>query len=160
MRDQSLDRPLTLQGPAGFGERVEGELLVSRCGFSPRYDLHRDRGVISRRGHDLEGEAVAGKIVVFTAAKGGVAAGWALYDLVQRGIAPLGFVFETVNPVFVQGCVVAGIPIVHQLWPSPTTSTATGQRASLDPRTGRLVVTSGQLGPHRAKSRARIGGDP
>lgn len=106
----------------GFGPVVEGTALVSRDAFSPRYDLDRDVGVVSRAGHDLEGRSIAGVIVVVPAAKGGVAAGWSLYDLRQRGIAPLAFVFTRVNPVFVQGCVHAGIPIVHGVRPDPVSA--------------------------------------
>ena len=102
-------------GPPGFGETVEGEVLVSTEGFSPRYDLDRDTGVISRKGHAIEGKSIAGKILVVPSAKGGVAAGWAFYDLHQRGIAPKALICGTTNPVFVQGCVLAGIPIMHEL---------------------------------------------
>lgn len=112
----------------GFGPAVEGPALVSRDAFSPRYDLDRDTGIVSRAGHDLAGESIAGAVIVIPAAKGGVAAGWSLYDLKQRGIAPLAFVFTRVNPVFVQGCVHAGITIVHGLRPDPVAVLRDGVR--------------------------------
>lgn len=126
----------------GFGEAVEGRALVSRDAFSPRYDLDRSTGLISREGHDLKGENIAGAILVVPAAKGGVAAGWSLYDLKQRGIAPLAFVFTTVNPVFVQGCVHAGITIVHGVSPDPVASLRTGFRLRVDPQQRRIDVVS------------------
>lgn len=132
------DGVLVLFGPPGYGEPVEGEVLVTRSGFSPRYDLDRSSGVISRTDHDLD--SIAGRILVCAAAKGGVAAGWAMYDLQQRGLAPLAMVFEQVNPVFVQGCVMAGIPIIAGLSPAPTTTLSSGARVELDPRVSRLVI--------------------
>jgi uncharacterized protein len=152
--------PMTAREPAaaatvfttmpGYGPPIEGAALVSRDAFSPRYDLDRDTGVVSRAGHDLEGRSIAGMIVVVPAAKGGVAAGWSLYDLKQRGIAPLAFVFTRVNPVFVQGCVHAGIPIVHGVRPDPVTALcdlgrahaagAPPLRLHVDPGARRLTV--------------------
>lgn len=96
---------------AAVGDAVNGPILVSSDGFSPRYDLDRTAGLISRNGHDLYGESLAGKIVIFDHAKGGVAAGWAMLDIKSRGFAPAALVFRVINPVFVQGCVLAGITI-------------------------------------------------
>lgn len=136
----ALGEPLVLHGPPGYGAALEGEALVTGDAFSPRYDLDRATGVISRRGHPAEGANIAGKILVVTTAKGGVAAGWAFYDLAQRGLAPKALVCRTTNPVLVQGCVLAGIAIMHRLQPDPTTSLATGDRLRLEPGRGTIAV--------------------
>ncbi len=129
-----------LRGPPGFGEAIEGEVLVSSEAFSPRYDLDRATGEISRKGHAIEGQNVAGKILVVPAAKGGVAAGWAFLDLRQRGIAPKALIVSTTNPVLVQGCVLAQIAIMHALKPDPVTELTTGDRAKMDPKAGTVTV--------------------
>jgi predicted aconitase with swiveling domain len=135
-----MSETLILHGPAGFGAVVEGELLVSADAFSPRYDLDRASGEISRKGHAIEGHNIAGKILVVPAATGGVAAGWALYDLAQRGIAPQALICSNTNPVFVQGCVLAGISILHRLSPDPLSVLNTGDRVRVDPAHGTLEV--------------------
>ena len=66
-----------ITAPPGFGADVEAEIVLSRDSFSIRYDMDRETGVISRKGHALEGRSLAGKIVYFPAVQGGVAAGWA-----------------------------------------------------------------------------------
>jgi len=68
---------VTLHGPPGFGPDVEAEVVLSKDTFSIRDDMDRQTGVISRRGHALEGCSLAGKIVYFPALRGGAAAGWA-----------------------------------------------------------------------------------
>ncbi|MEO8751520.1 MAG: DUF126 domain-containing protein [Casimicrobiaceae bacterium] len=95
------------------GEPVEGEALVMREGFSPRYDLDRLTGVISRIGHSVEGLSIKDRILVIPTVKGGVAGGWAFFDLVHKGIAPKALVFGKLNPVMVQGAVLAKIPITE-----------------------------------------------
>src|SRR5881409_1400669 len=102
-----------LTGPRGFGPDVEAEILLSGDTFSIRYDMDRETGVVSRRGHALEGVSLAGRIVYFPAVQGGVAAGWGFLALKHRGVAPAGLLFGRTNPVMVQGLVLAEIPVLH-----------------------------------------------
>ena len=116
-----------------FGPAVEGEALVSEEGFSPRYDLDRWSGLITRPGHHLEGISVVDKILFFPSAKGGIAAGWAFYDIKWKNIAPMAFIFGITNPVMVQGAVFAGITITEGWDPHPRGVIATGDRVRVDP---------------------------
>lgn len=117
----------------GFGPTVEGEAVLSAEGFSPRYDLNRWSGVITKPGHKLEGVSIAGKVCFFPTAKGGIAAGWAFLDLVGKGIAPLALCFGVTNPVMVQGAVLAGFPITEGFSADPADVLRTGDRVRLDP---------------------------
>lgn len=96
-----------------WGPEVEGEALVSAEGFSPRYDLDRWSGIITKPGHALEGVSIRDRILFFPTAKGGIAAGWAFHDIKCKGIAPRAFCFGITNPVMVQGAVFAGITITE-----------------------------------------------
>jgi predicted aconitase with swiveling domain len=124
-----------------FGPVVEGEALVSIEGFSPRYDLDRSTGLISRPGHALEGHNIKDKILITPSAKGGIAAGWAFYDIKHKGIAPKAFVFGVTNPVMVQGAVFAGITITEGWSRSPYALVETGDIVRVDPRTRKVSVT-------------------
>lgn len=116
-----------------WGRAVEGEALVMREGFSPRYDLDRWTGVISRIGHSVEGQSIKDRILVIPTSKGGVAGGWAFFDLLHKGIAPLALVFGKLNPVMVQGAVLARMPI-SEGWSSDLLGQVdTGDRLRLDP---------------------------
>jgi hypothetical protein len=122
------------------GSAVEGEALVSRHGFSARYDLNRKTGVFSREAHDLYGESIVGKILVHTTAKGGVATAWALYEMRARGTAPLAILFSTTNPIMVQGAVLAGLSLLHRLEPDATSAILTGDWLRVDPASGTVEV--------------------
>jgi predicted aconitase with swiveling domain len=125
-----------LSAPRGFGPDVEAEIVLSKDTFSIRYDMDRETGVISRRGHALEGQSLAGKIVYFPAVQGGVAAGWAFLALVHRRVAPAGILFGRTNPVMIQGLVLAGIPTMHRVSPDPFTVFKTGDRVRMSPSRG------------------------
>lgn len=116
-----------------WGPDVEGEVLVFSEGFSPRYDLDRWSGVLSRIGHSLEGQSIVGKILVIPTVKGGVAGGWAFLDLLHKGIAPRALVFGRLNPVMVQGAVLAGIPIAGGWDRDPSACLRTGDRVHFSP---------------------------
>ena len=126
----------SLSAPRGFGPDVEAEIVLSKDSFSIRYDMDRGTGVISRRGHALEGQSLAGKIVYFPAVQGGVAAGWAFLALVHRRVAPAGILFGRTNPVMIQGLVLAGIPAMHRVSPDPFTVFSTGDRVRMSPSRG------------------------
>ncbi|MGH8667211.1 MAG: aconitase X swivel domain-containing protein [Burkholderiales bacterium] len=124
-----------------FGAVVEGEAIVSEEGFSPRYDLDRWSGVITKPGHKLEGMNIRDKILFFPTAKGGIAAGWAFYDIKAKGIAPKAFIFGVTNPVMVQGAIFADITITEGWSRDPRECFRTGDIVRVDPaeKTIRLV---------------------
>ena len=128
----------TVMVTRAWGKAVEGEALVMREGFSPRYDLNRTTGIISRIGHSVEGQSVKDRILVIPTSKGGVAGGWAFADLRQKGIAPMALVFGKLNPVMVQGAVFAGIPITEGWTPHPREVVKTGDWVRVDP--GRKLI--------------------
>jgi uncharacterized protein len=123
---------------SAFGPIVEGEALVSTEGFSPRYDLNRWTGEITKPGHKLEGMSIKDKILFFPTAKGGVAAGWAFYDIREKGIAPKALVFGVTNPVMVQGAVFADMTIAAGLSKDPVACIETGDMIRIDP-TRRII---------------------
>ena len=123
-----------------WGPKVQGEVLVMREGFSPRYDLDRVTGVISRVGHSVEGESVKGKILVIPTSKGGVAGGWAFFDLLHKGIAPLALVFGKLNPVMVQGAVLANLPITEGWDQDLLELLKTGDSIKVDPENKQICL--------------------
>lgn len=123
-----------------FGAVVEGEALVSSEGFSPRYDLDRTTGVITRIGHALEGKPLKDCILITPTAKGGVAAGWAFLDMKSKGFAPRALVFGRTNPVMVQGAVFAEITITEGWQPDALTRVRTGDLVRVDPKTRTLQI--------------------
>ncbi len=116
-----------------FGAVVEGEALVCAEGFSPRYDLDRWSGLITKPGHKLEGSSIKDRICFFPTAKGGIAAGWAFHDIRHKQIAPRAFVFGITNPVMVQGAVFAGITITEGWSAAPASVIRTGDWVRVDP---------------------------
>lgn len=130
----------TIEVKRAAGQAVEGKALVSAEGFSPRYDLDRWTGEISRPGHAIEGENIKDRILFCPTAKGGIAAGWAFHDLKAKGIAPKAIVFGVTNPVMVQGAVFAGITITEGWSRNPLEVIRTGDTVRVDPANKAIQV--------------------
>ncbi|SIR02683.1 predicted aconitase subunit 2 [Aromatoleum tolulyticum] len=115
------------------GEPVEGLALVSTEGFSPRYDLDRWSGLITKPGHKLEGRSIVDRICFFPTAKGGIAAGWAFPDIVAKKLAPRALVFGVTNPVMVQGAAFAGITLTEGWEPDALALVRNDDLVRIDP---------------------------
>ena len=82
--------------------------------------------------------SIVDKVCFFPTAKGGIAAGWAFYDIKWKKIAPKAFIFGVTNPVMVQGAVFAGIPITAGWAPHPAEVFRSGDWVRVDP--GRRLI--------------------
>jgi uncharacterized protein len=118
---------------AGMGQRVEGEALVAKDGFSARYDLDRLRGVFARPDHKLAGRGYVGRVLVLDAAKGGVATAWMLHEMKARGVVPAALVLNAVNPIMVQGAALAGFTMISGFDLDITRAIPNGAKVEVDP---------------------------
>ena len=123
-----------------IGSPVQGPALVDPVLFSARYDLDWRRGVFSRLGHPLDGEPVAGTILVCPGVQGGIAGGWAFLELASRGLGFAGLVFGRTNPVVVQGAQAAGIAIAGGVDAAIFEHVRQGAPVRLDPEALRVTL--------------------
>jgi predicted aconitase with swiveling domain len=130
----------TVHMKRAWGEPVEAKALVMREGFSPRYDLDRWSGVISRVGHSAEGESIKDRVLIIPTTKGGVAGGWAFFDLLNKGIAPKALVFGKLNPVMVQGAVLARMPVLEGWSEDLLALVETGDHVRIEPAKKTLTI--------------------
>ncbi len=115
-----------------MGETVRGRALVACDGFSARYDLDRIAGLFSRPEHKLAGRSYVGLVLVLDRAKGGVATAWMLHEMTSRGIVPAALVFNTVNPIMVQGAALAGTTMMSGFGTDITRAVPDGALVELD----------------------------
>ncbi len=125
-----------------MGDIVRGIALVASDGFSARYDLDRVRGIFSRPDHKLAGQSYIGRVLVLDTAKGGVASAWMLNEMTSRGVIPLALVFNSVNPILVQGAALAGLPMLAGFDEDITAGVPHGSEVEVNP-CGRVLTVLG-----------------
>jgi predicted aconitase with swiveling domain len=124
---------MTFHARHAIGAKVRGTALVAHDGFSARYDLDRIAGTFSRPTHKLAGQSYVGKILVLDTAKGGVASAWMLREMALRGVIPLAIVFNSVNPILVQGAAFGGITMLAGFDEDITSQVPQGATVEIDP---------------------------
>ena len=133
--------PIVLRCHKGLGPAATGVALVADDNFSARYDLDRTAGVFSRPSHKLFGARYVGRILVLKTAKGGVASAWMLRDMVDRGLAPLALVFNSVNPILAQGAAFGALTMVDRFLDGDVTRLIeTGDDIAIEPALGTLTI--------------------
>lgn len=129
-----------LKARHAIGKPVRGTALAARDGFSARYDLDRDAGVFSRPAHRLAGQSYVGKVLLLDTAKGGVASAWMLHEMASRQKVPLAIVFNSVNPILVQGAAFGGITMLAGFDEDVTALVPSGVLVEIDPASKTLRV--------------------
>ncbi len=118
---------------SAMGRPVKARALVANDGFSARYDLDRIAGTFVRPEHKLAGRSYIVMILVLDKAKGGVATAWMLREMASRGIVPAALVFNTVNPIMVQGAAFGDITMMSGFDVDITAAVPDGAMLELDP---------------------------
>lgn len=131
---------------AAMGPKVRGRALVANDGFSARYDLDRIAGVFSRPQHKLAGRSYVGLVLVLDRAKGGVATAWMLHEMASRGVVPAALVFNTLNPIMVQGAALAGTTMMSGFSGDITSLVPDGAIVEVDPTATPPVLRIGEVG--------------
>jgi len=98
---------------------AEGEAIVSHLPISFTGGMDPNTGVIREPGHDLEGQSVAGKILVFPMGKGSTTGSWQFYAAFKRGNAPKGIINVKAEGIVAVSAIITGTPMVHQLENDP-----------------------------------------
>ena len=98
-----------------FHGRAEGEALVTRMGISFFGGVDPDTGIIVERGHELEGQSICGRILVFPTGKGSTVGSYTLYRLKHNGRAPAAIVNAECETITAVGCIIAEIPCVDKI---------------------------------------------
>jgi hypothetical protein len=103
------------QGRTIFNGKAVGEALVTSMGISFFGGVDPETGVVVERGHELEGQCIAGKILAFPTGKGSTVGSYTLYRLKKNGKAPAAIINQECETITAVGCILAEIPCIDQI---------------------------------------------
>lgn len=92
--------------------RGQGTALVSTQPLSFLGGVDATSGVVKQPGHDLEGQSLAGRVLVFPRGQGSTVGSYIIYALAAAGLAPAAMVLAECEPIVALGAIMAGIPVV------------------------------------------------
>jgi uncharacterized protein len=131
---------MKLHGRSIFTGIVTGEALVTTQAISFFGGIDPETGVVVERGHELEGQCISGKVLVFPTGKGSTVGSYTLYRLKHNGHAPLAILNAECETITAVGCIIAEIPCIDHL---PITDLRNGENVLINADEG-FIQTIGR----------------
>lgn len=101
-----------MKGRSISAGKAKGMALVTSEPISFYGGVDANTGLITEKGHPLEGKNVKDTILVFPRGKGSTVGSYVIYGLVRNGVAPKAIVNEETETIVATGAILAGIPCV------------------------------------------------
>jgi hypothetical protein len=95
--------------------KAQGEALVTSQPISFYGGVDPNTGVIIEKGHELQGQSIKGKILVFPTGKGSTVGSYTLYRMKKNGTAPAGMINKECETVVAVGAIISEIPCVDKI---------------------------------------------
>ena len=131
---------MKIKGKSVTKGMTEGDAIVTRMPISFTGGMDPNSGIIREPNHELEGQSVAGKILVFPAGKGSTTGSWQFYATFKRGNAPKGIINVKAEGVVAVAAIITGTPMMHQLESDPLDCISTGDFVRINADEGYVEV--------------------
>ncbi len=130
---------MRFQGRRIYQGVASGEALVTSMGISFFGGVDPDTGVVVEKGHELDGQSISGKVLIFPSGKGSTVGSYTLYRLKMNGLAPAAIVNAECETITAVGCIIAEIPCVDHI---AIEQVPTGAFVSVDGEQGLLEINA------------------
>ena len=118
---------------------ASGEALVSREPIGFLGGVDPETGVVIEKGHPLEGQNIAGKVLVFPNGKGSTVGSYVMLQLVKNGKAPAAIINISAEPIIAVGAIISKIPMVDK--PEiDILETVGGKQVTVDADSGLIIL--------------------
>jgi hypothetical protein len=104
-----------LHGRAIHRGQAQGVALVSPAPIGFLGGIDPETGIVIEPGHPLQGQCIAGRVLVFPTGKGSTVGSYTLYRLSKHGLAPAAIINSRSEAIVAVGAIIAGIPVVDQV---------------------------------------------
>ena len=128
---------MILTGRTIFTGQVSGIALVSQMGISFYGGVDPETGIITEAGHDLYGQSLAGRVLVFPTGKGSTVGSYILYQLKHNGTAPTAIINANCETITAVGCIISEIPCIDQV---DLSQLQTGMQLLVDADLGQVEI--------------------
>jgi len=104
-----------LKGRIIYKGKAEGEALVTSMPISFYGGVDPNTGIVLEKGHELHGQSVKGKILVFPQGKGSTVGSYTLYRMKKNGTAPAGIINKECETIVAVGAIISEIICVDKI---------------------------------------------
>lgn len=122
---------------------AEGQVLLSRGAISFLGNVDPKTGVIVDPGHELFGQCIKDRVLVFPHGKGSTVGSYVLYQLIKNGVAPAAMINSESEPIVAVGAIISGIPLVDRMEQDPFKLFKNGDTVRVDGTAGVVETIEG-----------------
>jgi len=119
---------------------AQGEAIVAHQPLSFLGGVNPDSGVVTERGHALEGVCVTNKILVFPYGKGSTVGSYTIFAMAKKGTKPAGIINTRTESIIASGCVLAEIPLMDSFEKDPVQAISNGDFVVMDANHGFIII--------------------
>jgi predicted aconitase with swiveling domain len=106
---------MKLTGRKIFKGKTEGEALVTKDSISFYGGVDPETGTVVEKGHELEGQSINDKVLVFPTGKGSTVGSYVIYQMAKTGKGPKALILNDCEAIVAVGTIIAEIPCVDQI---------------------------------------------
>ena len=106
---------MKLEGRKIYKGIAKAEAIVTKDGISFYGGVDPETGIVVEVGHDLEGQSITGKVLVFPTGKGSTVGSYTMYRMKKNNMAPAAIVNEEIDTIIAVGCIISEIPCVDKI---------------------------------------------
>ena len=106
---------IRLRGRVIRNGRGEGRALVSDVPIGFLGGVDPDTGLVVEPNHPLNGQSIAGRVLVFPTGKGSTVGSYTILRLARNGLAPAAIVNAESEAIVAVGAIIGDIPMVDQI---------------------------------------------
>jgi predicted aconitase with swiveling domain len=106
---------MLFKGRRIYQGEAKGEALVTTMGISLFGGVDPETGIVVEKDHQLEGQSISGKVLVFPTGKGSTVGSYTLYRLKRARKAPVAIINAECETIIAVGCIISEIPCVDQI---------------------------------------------
>jgi len=128
---------MKLEGRKIYRGIAEGEAIATKDAISFYGGVDPDTGKVVEVGHELEGQSITGKVLVFPTGKGSTVGSYTMYRMMKNNTAPAAIVNERIDTIIAVGCIISEIPCVDEI---DVSSIKTGQKLIVNGSEGTVEV--------------------
>jgi len=120
--------------------KAQGFALVSTEPISFLGSIDVKTGIVVEKGHELEGQTIKGKVLVFPGEKAQLLDLIQFYQLKKNGAAPLAMINIRTEPIVAVGAIISDIPLVDNVEQNPVNLIKNGDKVLVDAILGSIEI--------------------
>ena len=122
-----------------------GPALVTKEAISFLGNVNPETGTVVDPAHELFGQSIAGKVLIFPGGKGSTVGSYVIYQLKKRGRAPSAMINLRSEPIVAVGAIISGIPLVDRV-PEEILQLESGILVEVDADQGTVRILENGIG--------------